>query len=347
MSNFGGLQNTSSFHSSEKSHSSNTSWDGVGAPITSSVDAWRTNDNGLVRNGSSASGYVAGGRAYVSPGETRGERRKASESETEYRTRTESVRRVYPSSRDGPSEYSEEDYTSRDRDGSDSANRELERDRVYQEELRKYYENIKRLEQEDEARKRKEEELRRREHERYLEEQKRLRQYDDGATDERYSRYRRDVGSSDDALEKALKCGPTKCIKVKCNVGALQKDQEAWVAFRSRVWIPTIRKIAPNREVSLSSLLVARVTKIPHIGTPDQATIKTHEVFTKVIPRETGVPPGVVPLWVVVLSAVAGAIILMLLVYLLYKWGFFKRRRPNDIPEKEPLNRNGYQHGDD
>ncbi|XP_026679431.1 integrin alpha-PS2-like [Diaphorina citri] len=142
-------------------------------------------------------------------------------------------------------------------------------------------------------------------------------------------------------------CGPTKCIKIKCNVGALQKDQEAWVAFRSRVWIPTIRKIAPNKEVSLSSLLVARVTKIPHIGTPDQATIKTHEIFTKVIPRETGVPPGMVPLWVVVLSAVAGAIILMLLVYLLYKWGFFKRRRPNDVPEKEPLNRNGYQHGED
>jgi hypothetical protein len=81
----------------------------------------------------------------------------------------------------------------------------------------------------------------------------------------------------------------------------------------------TLLQIAPNKEVSLSSLLVARVTKIPHIGTPDQATIKTHEIFTKVIPRETGVPPGMVPLWVVVLSAVAGAIILMLLVYLLYK----------------------------
>ncbi|KAI5709931.1 hypothetical protein M8J75_004281 [Diaphorina citri] len=382
--NIGGLKNTSSFHSSEKSHSSNTTWDSDhGVPITSASDSWRTNDNGLVRNGSSSavypggyasggsgfaaggssysssgsgfasggSGYASGGRHYSSAGDRGEVSRKATETETEYRERTESIKRVYPSSRDGPSEYSEEDYSAgRDRDSSSHAlDAEAERDRIYQEELRKYYENIRRQEQEYELKRKQEEEDRRREHERYLEEQKKLRAYQESSSrtsEERY-RYKRDVDSSDEALEKALKCGPTKCIKVKCNVGALQKDQEAWVAFRSRVWIPTIRKIAPNKEVSLSSLLVARVTKIPHIGTPDQATIKTHEIFTKVIPRETGVPPGMVPLWVVVLSAVAGAIILMLLVYLLYKWGFFKRRRPNDVPEKEPLNRNGYQHGED
>uniref|UniRef100_A0A8D8XF03 Integrin alpha-PS2 n=1 Tax=Cacopsylla melanoneura TaxID=428564 RepID=A0A8D8XF03_9HEMI len=363
--NLGGLKNASTFRSSEKSHSSNTTWDSNSGPITSASDSWRTNDNGLVRNGSSSSVYGAGGSSYGSGGRQyssvsssggRGESsRRVSETEEEYRTRTESVKRVYPGSsgRDMPSEYSEENYSSsRDTDSytaPELAAREQERDRLYQEELRKYYENLRRLEAEDEIKKRKEEETRRIEHERYVEEQRRLREYEtssSSSSDERY-RYRRDVDSSDEALEKALKCGPTKCIRVKCNVGALQKDQEAWVAFRSRVWIPTIKKIASNKEVSLSSLLVARVTKIPHIGTPDQATIKTHEIFTKVIPRETGVPPGMVPLWVVVLSAVAGAIILMLLVYLLYKWGFFKRRRPTDVPEKEPLNRNGYQHSDD
>lgn len=60
----------------------------------------------------------------------------------------------------------------------------------------------------------------------------------------RYGRYKREDPSSDEALESALKCGPTKCIRIKCNVGELHKDQEAWVAFRSRVWMPTIKKVS-------------------------------------------------------------------------------------------------------
>jgi len=93
----------------------------------------------------------------------------------------------------------------------------------------------------------------------------------------------------------------------------------------------------------------------------------------KAIPNDLSEKSESVALWVVVLSAVAGALILMLLVYLLYKvcaeevtllrmfqWmriadccmllqcGFFKRNRPSDAPEKQPLNRNGhYQSGDE
>lgn len=71
--------------------------------------------------------------------------------------------------------------------------------------------------------------------------------------------------------------------------------------------------------MQLSSLVAGRVTKLPHIGAPDQSAVHTHEVVTQVVPRGAGVKPDVVPLWVVVLSACAGALILMLLVYLLYK----------------------------
>lgn len=71
--------------------------------------------------------------------------------------------------------------------------------------------------------------------------------------------------------------------------------------------------------MQLSSIVGGKVTKLPHIGTPDQTSVHTYEVKTTVLPREAGVKPEVVPLWVVVLSACAGAIILMLLIYLLYK----------------------------
>lgn len=80
-------------------------------------------------------------------------------------------------------------------------------------------------------------------------------------------------------------------------------------------------QFAFHPEVQVSSLMAGRVTRLPHIGTPDQSALHTHEVVTQVVPRDTGAKPDIVPLWVVVLSACAGALILMLLVYLLYKVG--------------------------
>lgn len=76
-----------------------------------------------------------------------------------------------------------------------------------------------------------------------------------------------------------------------------------------------------NRPVTLSSKISAKVTKLPYIGTPDNklARVKSHEVLTQVIPRDLAVKPDIIPLWHIVLAAVAGTAILLLLVYLLYK----------------------------
>jgi len=72
--------------------------------------------------------------------------------------------------------------------------------------------------------------------------------------------------------------------------------------------------------VKLSSTISAKVTKLPYIGKPDNklARVKSHEVFTQVVPRDLAVKPDIIPLWIVVLAAVAGTAILLLLVYLLY-----------------------------
>jgi len=69
----------------------------------------------------------------------------------------------------------------------------------------------------------------------------------------------------------------------------------------------------------LSSTASAHITQLPHIGTPNYVTLRTQEVSMKAIPNDLSEKSESVALWVVVLSAVAGALILMLLVYLLYK----------------------------
>lgn len=70
--------------------------------------------------------------------------------------------------------------------------------------------------------------------------------------------------------------------------------------------------------MNLSTMVVARVNKLPFIGSPQDKPIKSYEVVTTAIPIPDP-KPDVVPLWVVVLSACAGVLILLLLIYLLYK----------------------------
>lgn len=65
--------------------------------------------------------------------------------------------------------------------------------------------------------------------------------------------------------------------------------------------------------------MVAHVTKLPSIGVPKVSELISREVNTTVAPSDPYIKPDIVPLWVVVLSAVAGTIILLLLIYLLYK----------------------------
>ncbi|XP_059478388.1 integrin alpha-PS2 isoform X2 [Neocloeon triangulifer] len=150
-------------------------------------------------------------------------------------------------------------------------------------------------------------------------------------------------------LDDATKCGPTQCTKIKCIVGPFSKDQEVWVALRGRVFADTLRALN-HQNLKVSSLLAARIIKLPYIGQPEYMSVKKYEVMTEVISTDTPLHPSEhVPWWVVVLSACVGAAILILLVFLLWKCGFFKRNRPTaNTAEKEPLNRNGhYQPGDE
>ncbi|XP_050462452.1 integrin alpha-PS2 isoform X1 [Cataglyphis hispanica] len=143
-------------------------------------------------------------------------------------------------------------------------------------------------------------------------------------------------------------CDAAKCVMLRCVLGPLKKDQEVWIGARYRVNARTLKEVAFTEKVKVSTKLVARVTKQPFIGTPAEQVIRSDEVITNIEPSAPPSAPDIIPVWVVVLSACAGMIILLLLIYLLHKCGFFKRNRPSDAPERQPLNRNGhFQQGED
>ncbi|XP_068141248.1 integrin alpha-PS2 isoform X1 [Drosophila tropicalis] len=142
-------------------------------------------------------------------------------------------------------------------------------------------------------------------------------------------------------------CQAAKCRTIRCEVTNLGSEDidAAFVAIRARMVAKTMEKLASNVPLNVSTLAVANVTKLPFIGQPKDQIVKSHEVFYKAEPEPLAVP-DVISLWIVVLSACAGALILLLLIFLLYKCGFFNRNRPTDhSQERQPL-RNGY-HGDE
>lgn len=164
-------------------------------------------------------------------------------------------------------------------------------------------------------------------------------------------------------------CKAAKCETLRCVARNLGKDDGVWIAIRTRMVAKTMEKLAGSVPLNVSTMAVSHVTKLPYIGEPKDDIIRSHEIFYKAVPEPTPVP-DVVPLWVVVLAACAGALILLLLIFLLYKvcifnegnWplvffpilinyflfqcGFFNRNRPADHSmERQPL-RNGY-HADE
>lgn len=72
--------------------------------------------------------------------------------------------------------------------------------------------------------------------------------------------------------------------------------------------------------MKLSSVVDGSITQLPYIGRVEEENEQhiTHEVVVSAIP-DVFPKPDVIPLWIVVLAACAGALILLLLVYLLYK----------------------------
>lgn len=116
------------------------------------------------------------------------------------------------------------------------------------------------------------------------------------------------------------------------------KGQEAWFALRSRINASVLNEISKDRPVILSTLAATRVSRLPMVGRPSDPAWHTAEAQTVITPQLEARDSGTIPLWVVVLAAVVGALLLLLLIFALYKCGFFKRNRPSDHAERQPLN---------
>lgn len=79
-------------------------------------------------------------------------------------------------------------------------------------------------------------------------------------------------------------------------------------------------QISTTQPVNIQSMLLARISHFQQIsGLPAQRTLYRQQAITSVVAPQPDVKPDIEPLWVVIVSAVAGTLILLLLIFLLHK----------------------------
>uniref|UniRef100_A0A8K9Y0G5 Integrin alpha-2 domain-containing protein n=1 Tax=Oncorhynchus mykiss TaxID=8022 RepID=A0A8K9Y0G5_ONCMY len=111
-----------------------------------------------------------------------------------------------------------------------------------------------------------------------------------------------------------------QCLKIRCQVGRVERGQSTTLYVHSRLGVATFLKVRLLSVISFVSVYWMN-----------------RDVFMSVIWLKSDPEP--VPGWVVALAVLAGLLLLALLIFIMYKLGFFKRVRPpqEDNTEKEQL----------
>ncbi|KAB0359062.1 hypothetical protein FD754_003218 [Muntiacus muntjak] len=135
-----------------------------------------------------------------------------------------------------------------------------------------------------------------------------------------------------------LGCGIAECLKIVCQVGRLDRGKSAILYVRSLLWTETfMNKENQNHSYSLKSSASFNVIEFPYKNLPIEDIFNSTLVTTNVT---WGIQPAPmpVPVWVIILAVLAGLLLLAVLVFVMYRMGFFKRvRPPQEEQEREQL----------
>ncbi|XP_013875215.1 integrin alpha-V [Austrofundulus limnaeus] len=150
---------------------------------------------------------------------------------------------------------------------------------------------------------------------------------------------KRDLESRDAQSDlQTLDCTTADCLQLKCQVGRLERTKNAILFIYSRLDVNNfLRTENQNQSYVVRSKASFEVIEMPYKKQPlDMPSNTTTVSLTVMWVADT---PQPVPGWVVALAVLAGLLLLALLIFIMYKLGFFKRVRPpqEDCTEKEQL----------
>ncbi|XP_018318940.1 integrin alpha-PS1-like, partial [Agrilus planipennis] len=120
-----------------------------------------------------------------------------------------------------------------------------------------------------------------------------------------------------------------KCITIKCYIAQIDKGEEATIRIKSRLWNSTL--VEDYSKVDWVTISSHAELKIPDSTIEqdnwldDSAMAETLAYPDLLIQSDTGVP-----LWVIIAAVVTGLLLLLIVIFVLWKIGFFKRKRISD-----------------
>ncbi|MEQ2234374.1 hypothetical protein ILYODFUR_031204, partial [Ilyodon furcidens] len=136
---------------------------------------------------------------------------------------------------------------------------------------------------------------------------------------------------------QTLDCSTAECLRVRCQVGRLERTKNAILFIYSRLDVNNfLRTENQNRSYVVRSTASFSVIEMPYKNLKTELPSNSTTVSMSVTWADT---PQPVPGWVVALAVLSGLLLLALLIFIMYKLGFFKRVRPpqEDCTEKEQL----------
>ncbi|KAG5899741.1 hypothetical protein JTB14_006079 [Gonioctena quinquepunctata] len=123
--------------------------------------------------------------------------------------------------------------------------------------------------------------------------------------------------------------GTAKCIDIACTIKRLTKGNQAEIDIRSRIWNSTLVEDYAN--VDWVVIKSSASVEIPDIKNINPESIRFFSAETIAYPEIVVADSGLN--WIIIGGAVLiGLFLLILLVFILYKCGFFKRKRISDDP---------------
>uniref|UniRef100_A0A8C9S7A2 Integrin subunit alpha 5 n=1 Tax=Scleropages formosus TaxID=113540 RepID=A0A8C9S7A2_SCLFO len=123
-----------------------------------------------------------------------------------------------------------------------------------------------------------------------------------------------------------LSCFSVECWTLRCHVGLLERGTTAILKVRSLIWASTFTE-RPYKQYVLECSARYDVQKMPYAILSKEMPKGFRTVVTPVVWNKPDNQYSV-PLWIIILAILAGLLLLTLLIYVLYKLGFFKRSLP-------------------
>ncbi|XP_036155485.1 integrin alpha-5 isoform X2 [Myotis myotis] len=133
-------------------------------------------------------------------------------------------------------------------------------------------------------------------------------------------------GQSPASGPQVLKCPEAECFRLRCELGPLHRQESRSLQLHFRVRAKTFLQ-REHQPFSLQCEAVYEALKMPYRILPRQLPRKELLVATAVQWTKAEGGHGV-PLWIIILAILIGLLLLGLLIYILYKLGFFKRSLP-------------------